>query len=277
MEDNAVKSEDGNAGPGGKTPRQPPVVNTITFADVADSVAAAARDFRAAPLYGLFFGGIYTIGGWLIAYFLIAFDLPFLAYPTATGFALIAPFVAAGTYEVSRRLEIGEPLTWPGVLGSVWERGGKDLGWMALVTVFAFYIWIDLAGIIYLVFFGLNWPDWSTFLPTVFGTPHGLAFLIVGNLAGAMIAVIVFSITAVSFPLLLDRDIDFVTAMITSVKAVTRNPKPMIAWCFIIAVVLIGSLATLLSGMLILLPLIGHATWHLYRRVVAPEAVTPVP
>ena len=277
MNGSAVNDSNEGSKPGADTTRQPPVVNIITFSDVADSVAAAARDFRAAPLYGLFFGGIYTVGGWLIAYFLIAFDLLFLAYPTATGFALIALFVAAGTYEVSRRLEADEPLSWRGVLGSVWHRGGKDLGWMALVTVFAFYIWIDLAGIIYLIFFGLNWPDWATFLPTVFGTPHGLAFLIVGNLAGAVIAVIVFSITAVSFPILLDRDIDFVTAMITSVKAVTRNPKPMIAWCFIIAIVLAGSLATLLSGMIVLLPLIGHATWHLYRRVVAPEAVTPIP
>lgn len=258
--------------------KKPPVVRDITIADIGDALAAGIRDFRDAPMFGLFFGGIYTLAGWLLIALLFAFSVPIFAFPAATGFALIAPFVAAGTYEVSRRLELGEPLSWSQVLGSVRRRGGKELGWMALVTLFAFYIWIDAAGIIYLVFFGLREMELERFIDSVFGTVDGFYFLALGNLAGAVLAITVFSVTLVSFPILLDRDIDFVTAMVTSVKAVFRNPGPLLVWCFTIIVLLALSIMTAFLGLLVVLPILGHTTWHLYRKLVEPEATAePAP
>lgn len=247
-----------------------PVVNTITAHDLREALAAGLRDFRAAPLPGLFFGGIYVIGGWFLIYFLMAFDLPFLVYPLAAGFALIAPFVAAGVYDVSRQLEEGTTLSLSDALVSVWKRSGRDLGWMALVSTFAFLIWVDMAGILYLSFFGLNVLEFNIFLHEVFSTSHGLSFLFLGNLLGAIIAVIVFSVTVISFPILLDRDIDFVTAMITSVRSVTSNPVPMLIWCAIIGVLLMLSLMSVFVGLWVVLPILGHASWHLYRRVISP-------
>ncbi|MEM6666552.1 MAG: DUF2189 domain-containing protein, partial [Pseudomonadota bacterium] len=204
-------------------------VNDITFADIKASLAGGWQDFMAAPKYGLFFGAVYAVGGMAILIILNALGLPFLAFPMATGFALIAPFVASGLYEVSRRLETGEPLSWSAVLGSIRNQASRDLGWMALIATFAFYIWVDMAGIIYLMFFGLNLLAPLDFLRTVFTTTDGLLFLLIGNVTGAILAALVFSITAMSFPLLHDRDVDFATAMITSVDAVRRNPGPMLA------------------------------------------------
>ena len=251
-----------------KSPPKPPQVVTITLDDVRAALTAGLRDFRRAPLYGLFFGGVYAVGGLLILWTVWSLGLPFLAFPMAVGFALISPFVAAGIYEVSRRLERDIALDWPGILGSIRTQASRDMGWMALITTFAFYIWIDCAGIIYLLFFGLNILEPSVFLAAVFTTADGLMFLALGSSVGLVISLVVFSITAISFPLLMDRDIDFVTAMIASVKSVSRNPVPMGAWCLFIVVTMLVSLASMFLLMPITLPILGHMTWHVYRRVI---------
>lgn len=237
--------------------------------DIVEAFRAGVADFLAAPRYGLFFGAIYAGGGLLILFSLIALRLPFLAFPMAAGFALIAPFVAGGLYEVSRRLERGLPLSFSAVLTSVRNQASRDLGWMALVTTFAFYIWIDMAGIIYLMFFGLSLKEPLAFVAEVFGTAHGWTFLLLGCGVGAVVALIVFSITAISFPLLHDRDLDFVTAMVTSVKTVFRNPIVMGLWC--LSIVVLTGLAFLPAflGLLVAMPILGHTTWHVYRRAVA--------
>lgn len=234
------------------------------------------HDFRRAPKYGLFFGGVYALGGWLILSLLLWLSMPYLAYPAAMGFALIAPFVAAGIYEVSRRLEVGQPLSWRTVLGTVWQQKGRDMGWMALITGFAFFIWVDYAAIVFLIFFGLRELQLGAFLEALTTTPAGLYFLLLGNLSGAVLAAIVFSLTVVSFPLLMDREIDFATAMTTSVRAVLANPLPMAVWAAIIGAGVVISLATVFIALPVILPVLGHGTWHMYRKVVAaivqPEA-----
>jgi len=252
--------------------RTPPVVLSIGTGDILSCLGKGARDFVAAPFYGLFFGGFYAAGGWLLAYLFYTLEINYYIYPMATGFAMIAPFVAAGLYDVSRKREQGEPLTWGSVLTSVRTAGGKDLGWMVIITTFAYIIWLDIAIALYVIFYGLNPLNLQELLVAIVTTPAGALFFVLGNAVGLVLALAVFSITAVSFPLLFDRNIDFVTAMITSVKTVLQNPKPMVLWCAIIGAFFAISILSVFVGLIAALPILGHATWHLYRCVIAPEA-----
>jgi len=244
------------------------VINKITTDDIFEALGAGIRDLRQAPLYGLFFGAAYMLGGWLIFALLRWFDLPFFAYPLAMGFMLVAPFFASGLYEVSKRLESDEPLSWSGVLGAILGPDKRDLRWMALVTGFALVLWMDIAAILFFGFLGFK-DLTANFINELFTTPSGLLFLTIGNLAGAIIAAIVFSISVISFPMLFDRDIDFVTAMVTSVKSVQKNPWVMMLWAALIAVGIGISLLSLFVGLIVIVPILGHATWHLYRRVIS--------
>ena len=131
----------------------------------------------------MFFGAFYAIGGLVIVWTAFALDYPYLAYPFIMGFALFAPFGAAGTYEISRRLESGEPLSWPAILGAVWSRTGMELGWLALVSLFTLIIWLDLAVFVFLAFYGADIPSFPQLFANIFTTAHGLAFLLVGNVA----------------------------------------------------------------------------------------------
>jgi len=247
-------------------------IRTVTIDDLLEVLALGIRDFKAAPLYGLFFGGIYAVGGWVLILMLIEFDLPFLVYPLAAGFALIAPFIASGFYVVSNRLEKSEPLSWRIVFGTVKSMFGRDLGWMALVTGFSLFIWMDIAALLSFGFMSFQFFSFTQLLDVILTTPAGWAFLVIGHTAGALIAFGVFSYSVISIPMLFDRDIDFVMAMITSVRFVKQNPRVMAVWCFTIAVLTAISLLSGFLGLLVTLPVLGHATWHLYRRAVAPAA-----
>lgn len=244
------------------------MINAISVDDLFDALGAGIRDFRKAPQYGLFFGAAYMLGGWLILALLRWFDLPFFAYPLAMGFMLVAPFFASGLYEVSKRLEHGQELSWSGVLGSIFGPEKRDLRWMALVTGFALVLWMDIAALLYFGFLGFQ-DFTANFINELFTTPSGLLFLAIGNLAGAVIAAFVFSFSVVSFPMLFDRDIDFVTAMVTSVKSVQKNPWPMLVWAIIIGLLIGISLLSAFVGLIVAVPVLGHATWHLYRRVIS--------
>lgn len=250
-----------------------PAIRSITFDDVVDALMAGIRDFQAEPVHGLGLGAIYAVGGWILLLLLYALDLPYLVYPLTAGFALVAPFVATGFYEISRRLEAGESVTWGAVRDSIRDCCRRDLGWMALVTVFTLIIWVDFAVFLYLMFFGIKSLGTYELVHLVFTTAKGAAFFAVGNLFGAFFALVAFSLTVVSFPLLFDRDVDFVTAMITSVKSVIRNPVPMIGWAVVIALALVVSFVTLFVGLFVTLPILGFSTWHLFRRLIEPEVV----
>ena len=247
-----------------------PVVQRITAADIAEALVLGLRDFQALPLYGLVFGALYAAGGILIMLCLTAFGMVYFAYPLAAGFALIGPFVATGLYEVSRRREAGQPVS----IGAIWSavRSRSEIGWMAFVTLFFFVIWMYQVRFLIALLLGLNasFASLKEFVTVVLTTDQGRLFLLIGNLDGAVLSLILFSLTVVSFPLLLDREVDFVTAMVTSVRAVVTSPVPMIGWAAVIVMLLIVSVIPYFLGLIVTLPVLGHATWHLYRRVVAP-------
>ncbi len=250
--------------------RTDPVVRRISVTDIAEAIGQGTRDFAAVPIYGLAVGGLYAAGGIFILLSVSAFTMIYLVYPLAAGFALIGPFVAIGLYEISRRREAGQPIT----IADIWRtiRSRSEIGWMAFVTLFIFILWMYQVRLLLALFLGLN-VRFSTireFLTVVLTTNEGLVFLMAGNAVGAILSLILFSITVVSFPLLLDRDVDFVTAMITSVRAVVTSPLPMIGWAAVIVMLLMISSLPYFLGLLITLPILGHTTWHLYRRIVAP-------
>lgn len=239
----------------------------LTTSDLRDALRLGWRDFQNAPQYGIFFGLLYAAGGWAIVLLLGVSGYFFLAYPVTAGFALIAPFVAAALYEVSRRLEQSLPLSWHAMRDGIRAAGRRDLGWMALITFFGFFIWVDIAVFLYAMFFGLKAPSAWFLLTEVFTTARGMIFFVTGNLIGAAIASVIYAITVISFPMLLDRDCDFVTAMMASARTVRENRKVMIIWAAIIVLLLVVSFATALLALIVILPWLAHASWHLYRRV----------
>lgn len=255
--------------PAGKMERI--AVRRIGADDLIDAISAGLRDFRAAPQYGLFFGALYALGGWTIFLLLWRFGLPYLAYPMAMGFALVAPFMVVGLYAVSHAREQGQALSWARVFSAIRGSGRRDLRWMALITAFAFVIWMDIAALSSFAFLNFRalTPD---IINDLFTTPSGLLFLAIGNTLGAIIAFGIFSISVTSFPMLYERDIDFVTAMSTSVRAVAANPRLMAFWCAAIAILVIISIASAFLGLLVTLPILGHASWHLYRKLIPAQA-----
>ena len=243
-------------------------IRKIEISDLIECIEKGIKDFNRSAKYGMFFGAFYAIGGAIMLWLVLDTGYFYLAYPLIMGFALLAPFGAAGTYEISRRLETGEPLSWGAVLGAVWSRKAGDLAWLGLVSLFTFMIWMDIAVFLYLIFYGAGLDSMSQVFTSVFTTVNGMTFLIVGNGVGAIIALLVFSFTVVSPPLIVDRDVDFVTALITSVEAVKANPRTMLAWALVIGMDLAVSFVTFHVALLVLFPILGHTTWHLYRKMI---------
>ena len=257
----------------GSVSSEEPLVRPISIEDMAEAFAQGLRDFQNAPGYGLVFGAIFAVGGLAIAACAYRLGLSYLMYPLVVGFAMVGPFAAIGLYEVSRLREMGAPLSWRAVVGAVVSQGGKELAWMAFVMLFIFMVWIYAAQILVALFFGLrSFSSQADFVTMATTTPEGLLFLLVGNLLGAAMLFVAFSLTVVSVPLLLDRDVDFVTAMITSLRAVAASPGPMLGWAAMVFILLLVASVPAFLGLLVAVPVLGHATWRLYRKIVVlPE------
>jgi uncharacterized membrane protein len=248
---------------------QRPEVLILELDDLKAALRAGWQDFRTAPQFGLFFAAVYVAGGWLILYALTATGQIWWTLPAAAGFPILGPFIACGMYEVSRRLEKHEALSWTAILGVIARQKDRQIPSIAAVVVVFFLFWNFLAHMIFALFLGLQAMTNISSSFQVFTTPNGLMMLFIGTIVGAVFSGVLFSLTVVSLPLLLDREIDFVTAMITSVSVVLTNPKIMVLWGGLIAASLFLGIALGFLGLFIVLPLFGHATWHLYRRALA--------
>lgn len=245
----------------------PPVV-ALTVDDLSAALADGMRDFRAAPAFGLLVGIVYALGGNLLVAVFTAWDMLYLVYPMAAGFALVAPFAAVGIYESSRRLARGEDTSISALIGAVPPHARRELAYMALVTAFGLIVWIYAAGFLYALFFGMRPVDYGDIVTAAVSTPRGIAFLMAGNAIGAVLATVIFSVSVVSYPFLLDRDRDFVTAMITSIRVVMASPLVLLGWGIYVATMLLVALLPMFLGLIVVLPWLGHASWHLYRRAV---------
>ncbi len=250
----------------------PPILNEVTFSDIGAALRAGIRDFRRAPAFGLFFSALMVLGGILIWLELAVQEREYWVIVLALGFPLLAPFLAVGLYEVSRRLEAAEPLEWPAILGVVFDQRHRQFPSMAAMMIMFFLFWLFLAHVIFAVFMGLQpitniFSDWQQTLLT----RNGLTMLAVGMLVGAVLAFVLFALSAVSLPMLLDRELDFITAMINSFRLVEQNLLPMLAWGLLISALVFLAMLPYFLGLFLVLPVLGHATWHLYRRAVRFE------
>lgn len=245
-----------------------PEITKVEFADLGHALRMGWRDLTRAPLLGLAFAAVYVAGGWLILWATTTKGQIWWTQPASAGFPILGPFIACGYYEISRRLEAGEPLTLGGVFGVIWQQKDRQIPSMAAVIVVFFLFWNFLAHMIFALFLG-NAPmtNISSSL-AVFATAEGMLMLGVGTLVGAVFATLLFSLTVVSLPMLLDREVDFVTAMLTSFALVQHNPGVMLTWGALIAGALFAGMLTGFVGLFLALPLFGHATWHLYRRTI---------
>ena len=242
-------------------------IQTISLQDLRNAVFAGARDFANNPLQSAMFGLLFVIGGLVILAALFYFDFPWMIVPIAVGFPLIGPFVGACLYEISRQHQNTEQISLTYAIKSVFKK--KELGWMAFVVLFVFWIWIYQVRILLAIFLGYSsLSSLGQFLEIVTTTYDGLLFLGVGSIVGAILSTILFSLTVISIPLVYDKEIDVVTAMIFSVKSVLVNPVPMLCWGILVAILTFIALIPMFIGLILVLPILGHATWHLYKRTI---------
>jgi uncharacterized membrane protein len=234
-------------------------------------LAAGWRDLRRAPVVSLTYGVIFAGLGYGITLGLWWSGLTYLILPMVCGFIIVGPLMAVGLYEVSRRLHAGEPVSVKAAL-LAWGRNASQIGLMCIALMLFLFAWIRIAALLFMLFYGLAPPSLETLVADTFLSPEGLPFLITGTIIGALFAGLAYAISVVSIPLLLDRpDANVITAIATSIVAVKENPATLAFWAVLIAGFVGAGLVTLYLGLIVTLPLIGHATWHAYRDLVAFE------
>jgi uncharacterized membrane protein len=251
-------------------PAPPPqVAGDLAWHDLSAALAAGWRDFLAMPRFGLFFGGVYVLAGLAIGWVTVTGGELTWLIPAIAGFPLVAPFIAVGLYEASRRRAAGEPLGWRAVLGALKGHGDDQILSMGVIVFVAFSFWMIVAHAIFAIFMaesGMSARGDGAL--AAFLTPSGLAMLGVGSAVGAAMALAFYAMTVISLPMLVDRKVDFLTAIIASLRVVRRNLAVMLGWAAIIAALLFAAMLPGFLGLLIALPVLGHATWHLYVRAV---------
>jgi uncharacterized membrane protein len=237
-----------------------------------DALAKGLDDFAAMPSHALFLCVVYPVIGVVLSGLTLGYAILPLLYPLAAGFALIGPLAALGLYELSRRREAGVPTSAMDALDVLHSPSIGAIVALGVLLTIVFLIWMATAHAIYVANFGYAAPESiGQFIHDVLFTPAGWNLIVFGNAVGFVFAVAVLLVSAVSFPLLLDRDAGAAVAVVTSVRAVLANPLAMALWGLIVAALLFVGTLPLFLGLPVVLPLLGHATWHLFRKLIAPD------
>jgi uncharacterized membrane protein len=254
----------------GASPAQPSI-RRIGLIDLKDALAKGINDFYAMPTHAMFLCLIYPLIGLVLARLAFGYSILPLLYPLASGFALIGPIAALGLYELSRRREAGLNVSTARTFDVLQSSSIGAIVVLGILLFAILMIWIAIANAIYVANFGYAPPpSIKMFAQELLTTRAGWTLIVAGNGVGLLFAILVLTISAVSFPLLLDRDVGAAVALLTSIRAVVRNPMTMAMWGLIVGtLLLIGSLPFFL-GLTVVMPILGHSTWHLYRKVVEP-------
>ena len=257
----------------GQDVRAVPVIKKIGLADLHRALRLGWEDFKAVPSHAIILCAIYPVLGLVLARTVLGYSVLPLLFPLAAGFALLGPFAALGLYELSRRRENGEqePSAWDAIDVLRSPSFGAMLG-LGAVLLALFVTWVATAQAIYIAAFGYEGATGiSDFAARVLTTPQGWWLIVIGCGVGFVFALVALCVSVVSFPMMLDRHVGAGEAMVTSLRAVARNPVPMAAWGFIVAALLVVGSLPFFLGLAVIIPLLGHATWHLYREVIETE------
>jgi uncharacterized membrane protein len=247
----------------------PPEVRRISFADLRDALVKGLDDFGAFRDDVLFVCLLYPAAGIALALMTSNAERLPLLFPLLSGFALIGPFAAVWLYEMSRRRERGASVSWAEGFKAFASPPAASIFKLGLLLIVIFALWMAVASGIYALTIGPDLPtSIASFISDVFTTRAGWALIVFGVGIGSLFALLVLSISVISFPLLLDRQVSVKTAMATSIRAMRVNPGPILAWGLFIAVSVLVGMIPVLIGLIVVLPVLGHAAWHLYRKVV---------
>ena len=250
-----------------------PIVRTIFMSDVFDALRRGASDFWDKPSHYVMLVVIYPLVGIVLTVWMNGYHTWPLLYPLIGGFALIEPFAALGLYEISRRREQGLNTSWRYAFDALRSPAIGSIAALGAMLLVLLTLWLTAAQSLYEGMFSSSTPrTFGGLLSQVFNEPGGMTLLLVGSALGAVFALVTLCTTVIAFPLLLDRDVGAYVAVETSIRVVLRNPVPMIAWGIIVgAGLFLGSLP-LFVGLALIIPIFGHATWHLYRKVIEPAS-----
>lgn len=240
----------------------------LTHADLRAALAMGWQDLRASWPFGLFFSGVYVAGGLFLVWALTAAGQLWWIIPISLGFPLLGPFIACGFYDISARRAAGRTLTWRGVLGAVLAQKDGQIPSIAAIVMIFFLFWNFLAHMIFALFMGLEVmtnisSSWGAFV-----SPNGIAMLVVGTAVGAGFAGLLYALMVTALPTLMAREVDFVTAMLISLDVVRHNLALMLGWGAFIAAMLFMAMLPAFAGLFVVLPWLGHASWHLYTRAI---------
>ena len=247
-----------------------PMVQTLTFSDLRAALRAGYQDFVKTRADAIFLVLIYPVAGLVLFGFGLSKNMVPLLAPLILGFALIGPVAAVGLYEISRKREQGGTARWLDAFGVFRSPSFGAILALGFYMVMLLLVWLMVAQSIYVQTLGPDLPTtFGAFMSQVFKTGAGWTMILLGNAAGFLFAMLALAISVVSFPLLLDRKVGVPVAVVTSVRVFLHNPGVVLTWGLIVGAMLVLGAIPMLLGLIVVIPVLGHATWHLYRRAVA--------
>jgi uncharacterized membrane protein len=267
------------AGPFAVTPAlsETPEIRRVAFDAPYVWLAAGWRDLRDAPGVSLAYGAVFAAFAYVAALQLTQLDALPLLLPLAFGFLLVGPILAAGLYEVSRLRERGEPVAFRGVAHAVWAARDQ-LGAFGMLLLVLYFFWMNLAFLLFMLFFGpASFPPLDEFVAALLLTAPGQGLLVTGTVVGAVFAAVAYSISVIAVPMMFDRKVDAVTAMMASVRAVWANLPAMTLWAVLVAALSVAGFAFYFVGLAITFPLAGYASWHAYKELARTMPAPPPP